>query len=68
MAMSARHRSKFAALRRQCWCLKMSENFSSGTKTPNKKQTNIKYGKISFHCIYKSEKFFKLDEKLQTNK
>ena len=38
MAMSAVPRSKFAALHRQCWCLHMSEKFSSGTKNP--KHTN----------------------------
>ena len=38
MAMSAVHRSKFAALHRQWWRLQMSEKFSSGTK--NYKQTN----------------------------
>ena len=40
MAMSAEHRSKFAALHRQWWRLHMSEKFSSGTinsKQPNKK-------------------------------
>ena len=38
MAMSAEHRSKFAALHWQWWHLHMSEKFSSGTKNP--KQTN----------------------------
>ena len=38
IAMSAEHRSKFAALRRQWWRLLMSEKFSSGTKNPT--QTN----------------------------
>ena len=38
MAMSAEHRSKFAALYRQWWRLHMSETFSSGTI--NSKQTN----------------------------
>ena len=36
-------RSTFATIRRSCWRLHLSENFSSGTKTPNKqtnKQTN----------------------------
>ena len=42
MAMSAEHRSKFAALHRQWWRLHMSEKFSSGTKTPN--QTKQKQG------------------------
>ena len=37
MAMSAEHRSKFAALLRQWWRLQMIEKFSSGTKIP--KQT-----------------------------
>ena len=31
MAMSAEHRSKFAALQRQRWRLHVSEKFSSGT-------------------------------------
>ena len=39
MAMSAEHRSKFAALYRQWWRLHFSEKSSSGTK--NSKQTNI---------------------------
>ena len=38
MAMSAEHRSKFAALHRQWWRLHMSEKFSSGTI--NFKQTD----------------------------
>ena len=38
MAMSAEHRSKFAALHRPWWRLYMSEKFSSGTKSH--KQTN----------------------------
>ena len=38
MAMSAEHRSKFAALHRQWWRLHMSEKFSS--RTINSKQTN----------------------------
>ena len=38
MAMSAEHRSKFAAIHRQWWHLDMSEKFSSGTI--NSKQTN----------------------------
>ena len=43
MAMSAEHRSKFAALRRQWWRLDMSEEFSSGTinSIQTNKQTNI---------------------------
>ena len=41
MAMSAEHRSKFAALHRQWWRLHMSEKFSSGTI--NSKQTNNHY-------------------------
>ena len=44
MAMSAKQRSKFAALHRQLWRLHIIEKFSSGTITPppNKKnkQTN----------------------------
>ena len=39
MAMSAEHRSKFAAFHRQWWRLHMSEKFSSGTK--NLKQKKI---------------------------
>ena len=38
MAMSAEHRSKFAALYRQWWRLRMSDKFLSRTK--NSKQTN----------------------------
>ena len=38
MAMSAEHRSKFAALHRQWWRLHMSEKFANGTINP--KQTN----------------------------
>ena len=38
MAISAEHRSKFAALHRQWWHLHMSEKFSSGTI--NHKQIN----------------------------
>ena len=34
MAMSAEHRSKFAALHRPLWRIYMSEKFSSGTKNP----------------------------------
>ena len=37
MAISADHRSNFAAIHRQWWRLQMSEKFSSGTK--NSKQT-----------------------------
>ena len=36
MAMSAKHRSKFAAFQREWWRLHMSENISYGTKNPNK--------------------------------
>ena len=41
MAMSAEHRSKFAALHRQWWRLRMKEKFSSGTLnfTETNKQT-----------------------------
>ena len=39
MAMSAEHRSKFAALHRQWWRLQISENSPVGRITPNK-QTN----------------------------
>ena len=35
MAMSAEHRSKFAALHLQWWRLHMSEKFSSGTINSN---------------------------------
>ena len=38
MVMDVEHRSKFAALNRKWWRLHMSEEFSSGTKTP--KQAN----------------------------
>ena len=38
MAMSAEHRSKFAALHRQWWRLHMSVKFSSGTN--QKQNTN----------------------------
>ena len=43
MAMSAEHRSKFAALHMQWWCLNMSEKFSSWTlnSTQTNKQTNM---------------------------
>ena len=41
MALSAEHRSKFAALHRNWWRLHTSEKFSSGTKNPQtNKQTN----------------------------
>ena len=40
MTMRAEHRSKFAALHRQCWRLHMSEKFSSGTKKPNQRNKN----------------------------
>ena len=39
MALSAEHRSKFAALHRQWKRLQMSEKISSGTK--NSKETNL---------------------------
>ena len=40
MAISAKHRSKFAALHRQ-WCrLDMSEKFSTGTKNPKQTKTD----------------------------
>ena len=45
MAISAEHRSKFAALHQQWWRLQPSEKFSSGTN--NSKQTNIKSPVIS---------------------
>ena len=38
MAMSAEHRSKFAALHRQWWRLHVSETFSSEKKTKTNKQ------------------------------
>ena len=41
MAMSAEHRSNFAALHRQWWRLFMSEKFSSGTNTPNKQTDSM---------------------------
>ena len=44
MAIIAEHRSKFAALHRQCWRLQMSETFPSGTKIS--KQTNKKISLI----------------------
>ena len=43
MAISAEHRSKFGALHRSWWRLRMSEKFSSGTKTPNKHLTTAFY-------------------------
>ena len=49
MAISAEHRSKFAALHRQWWRLQMSEKFTSGTKKkPSKKQTNKQLKPLSF--------------------
>ena len=50
MAISAEHRSKFAALHRQWWHLHMSEKFSSGTIKPKKpnKQTKTLPPLISF--------------------
>ena len=41
VAMSAEHRSKFSLLHRQWWRLRMSEKFSSRTKTQNKHNKNI---------------------------
>ena len=41
MAMSAEHRSKFAAFHRLWWRLHINENFSNGTeKSQTNKQTN----------------------------
>ena len=42
MAMSAEHRSQFAAFHRQWWRLQMSEKFSNGTKNSPKK-THLAY-------------------------
>ena len=39
-AISAEHRSKFAALHRQCWRLQMNETFSSGTEHSKKNPPN----------------------------
>ena len=39
MTMSAENRSKFAALHRDWWCLRMSEILSSGTINSNKTKT-----------------------------
>ena len=47
MAMSAEHRSKFAVFQRHWWRLPMSEKFSSGTKTPYKKNI-YEYKKVKF--------------------
>ena len=42
MAMSAEHKSNFAALQRQWWRrLQMSENSRMGLKTPNKKSLKV---------------------------
>ena len=49
MAMSAEHRSKFAALHRQWWRLHMSYKFSSGTKNP--KQTK-NFTQISSEAVW----------------
>ena len=43
MAISAEHRSKFAAIHRQWWRLHMSEKFSSGTITAYNQPTNQLY-------------------------
>ena len=45
MAISAEHRSKFAALHLQWWRLQMSEKFSSGTKN-SKQKTNKQLYKV----------------------
>ena len=50
MAMSAEHRSKFAAYYRQWWRLHMSEKFSNGTKTP--KQTNKQTNSATLYLYY----------------
>ena len=56
MAMSAEHRSKFAALHRQWWHLHMSEKFSSGTE--NSKQANKNYA-CFIKTVISDVKFFK---------
>ena len=51
MAMSAEHRSQFAALHRQWYRLNISEKFSSGTKNhphPPKKKPN----KLHTLCVF----------------
>ena len=53
MAMSAMHRSKFAALHLQWWHLHMSEKFSSGTKETPKNQTKQKKRSFWLECIVK---------------
>ena len=50
MAMSAEHRSIFAALYQQWWRLHMSEKFSSGTKKTKTK-------KLIVSDIYKLKSF-----------
>ena len=49
MAMSAEHRSKFAALHRQWWRLYMSENFRSGKK-PQTNKIFALYLHEKMHC------------------
>ena len=46
MAMSAEHRSKFAALRRQWWRLHISEKYSSGTKKSKQTPSRLQYYEI----------------------
>ena len=53
MAMSAEHRSKFAALLRQWWRLHMSEKFSSGTINFKYKQNK----QIQWKIITKLRKY-----------
>ena len=58
MAMSAKHRSKFAAFHQWLWCLHMSEKFLSGTK--NLKQTNklTKLLWIIVYCVHDIGSFY----------
>ena len=53
MAMSAEHRSKFAARHRQWWRLRMSEKFSSGTKNPNKQTKHY----VQAGCVISETQF-----------
>ena len=54
MAMSAKHRSKFAAFNRQWWRLHMSEKFSSGTI--NSKTNKKVYSLLSCICTKEQQK------------
>ena len=49
MAISAEHRSKFAALHWSWWRLQMSEKFSSGTKTFNMQCIDEYSGPLSYN-------------------